>query len=433
MLGGVAPADGSSGKDGGGGGGGSPAPARPPPQAIRAALPTQTQLLRPLLLVAVLATCFLAVVALLGGSAYTVLPRLSSSSVPAADAAALHAPQSSSSSSPSLPHHQWLVQRQHIWEARPLERWTRAPATAWHDMTDEELLWAASWRPTRAGGRYPYRRVPKVAFLFLTVGPLPLAPLWERFFAGAGAELYSVYVHAMPGHHRPDDFPPPSPFHRRQVPSQVVEWGEASMVDAERRLLANALLDPANERFVLVSESCVPLRAFPVVYDYLTRSRQSFVSSFDDAGRYPGGGLAPEVPLERWRKGSQWFEMARDHALVVVADERYYPKFREHCAPTCYADEHYVQTVLPMEAPPGSVANRSVTWTDWRWGGAHPATFWEEHVDEAFLRRLTAREGQGNCTYNGRTLEVCFLFARKFAPNTLRRLLDLAPEVLGYG
>jgi hypothetical protein len=46
----------------------------------------------------------------------------------------------------------------------------------------------------------------------------------------------------MPGHHRPDDFPPLSPFHRRQVPSQVVEWGEASMVDAERRLLANALL-----------------------------------------------------------------------------------------------------------------------------------------------------------------------------------------------
>ncbi|RCV19678.1 hypothetical protein SETIT_3G404300v2 [Setaria italica] len=407
MLGGVAD---DNGKDGGS----NPAPTRPPPG--RAALPTQ--LLRPLLLVALLATCFLAVVVLLGGSAYSVLPRLS---VPADSA--LHAPPSSS-----------LPQRVRLRQA-PLERWTRAPSTAWHDMTDEELLWAASWRPTKTG-RYPYRRVPKVAFLFLTRGPLPLAPLWERFFAGAGRELYSVYVHAMPGYHRPDDFPPSSPFHRRQVPSQVVEWGEVSMVDAERRLLANALLDPANERFVLVSESCIPLFGFPVVYDYLTRSRQSFVSSYDDTGpggrgRYPGG-LAPEVSLEQWRKGSQWFEMDRALAVVVVADERYYPKFREHCIPTCYTDEHYVQTVLSIEAQ-GRVANRSVTWTDWSWGGAHPATFWEAHVDEAFLKRLTTKAGQGNCTYNGRTSELCFLFARKFAPNALQPLLTLAPKMLGYG
>ena len=36
---------------------------------------------------------------------------------------------------------------------------------------------------------------------------------------------------------------------------QVV-WGRISMVDAERRLLANALRDPANQQFVLLSERC---------------------------------------------------------------------------------------------------------------------------------------------------------------------------------
>jgi hypothetical protein len=55
--------------------------------------------------------------------------------------------------------------------------------------------------------------------MFLTRGPLPLAPLWEKFFAGADRALYSVYVHATPGY-RPD-FPPASAFYRRQVPSQV--------------------------------------------------------------------------------------------------------------------------------------------------------------------------------------------------------------------
>ncbi|CAL4904758.1 unnamed protein product [Urochloa decumbens] len=414
MAGGVAAAD-INGKDGGS----NPTPTRAPP--------LKPKLLRPLLLLAVLATGFLAVVVLLlGGSAYSVLPRL-----PVPNAAAL-------SSAPPSSSRQRAVQQPcdgGIGKPPSLERWTRAPASAWHNMTDEELLWAASWRP--AIGKYPYRRVPKVAFMFLTRGPLPLAPLWERFFAGAGAggrELYSVYVHATPGYRH--DFPPASPFHRRQVPSQVARWGDTSMADAERRLLANALLDPGNERFVLLSESCIPLYSFPVVHHYLTRSRHSFVGAFDDPGPHGRGryraGLAPEVRRNQWRKGAQWFELGRDLAVDFVADERYYPKFKEHCRAPCYMDEHYLPTVLSVEAP-DRIANRSVTWVDWSRGGAHPATFGERDIDEAFLRRITTPgKVQGQCTYNGQPADVCFLFARKFAPNTLKPLLTLAPKMLGY-
>ncbi|KAG0521950.1 hypothetical protein BDA96_08G206000 [Sorghum bicolor] len=392
----------SNGKDGGGGAN--------PTSTARPAAALPLKLLRPLLLLAVLGTGFLAVVVLfLGGPTYSaMLPRLS-----LAPDAVLPAPASAGKA--------------------PLDRWKRAPASAWHNMTDEELLWAASWRPSVR--RYPYRRTPKVAFMFLTRGPLPLAPLWDRFFAGAGdAALFSVYVHATPGYRH--DFPPASAFHRRFVPSQVAEWGKASMLDAERRLLANALLDPANELFVLLSESCIPLYGFPAVYSYLTRSRASFVGAFDDPGpagrgRYRAG-LAPEVRREQFRKGAQWFELDRELAVDVVADERYYPKFREHCRPPCYVDEHYLPTALSIEAP-ARIANRSVTWVDWSRGGAHPATFAGKDVDEAFLKRLTAAPAKQNCTYNGQPSEVCFLFARKFAPSTLRPLLRLAPKLLGYG
>lgn len=33
-----------------------------------------------------------------------------------------------------------------------------------------------------------------------------------------------------------------------------VAWGQISMVDAERRLLAHALIDPDNQHFVLLSD-----------------------------------------------------------------------------------------------------------------------------------------------------------------------------------
>ncbi|CAN6357257.1 unnamed protein product [Urochloa humidicola] len=420
----AAAADGMNGIGKNGGSNPLPVPTRPPPP------PLPMKLLQPLLLLAVLATGFLAVVAvLLGSSAYTVLPRL-------------FIPDAALSSAPSSSSRHRVAQQACAEDAAAgngkaaLERWTRPPASAsaWHNMTEDELLWAASWHP-RLARRYPYRRVPKVAFLFLTVGPLPLAPLWERFFSGAGSsDLYSIYVHSMPGYHL--NFTAASPFHRRQVPSQPVQWGEATMFDAERRLLANALLDPANERFVLVSESCIPLFNFSVVHAYLIGSDHSFVNAFDDPGpggrgRYPGA-LAPEVTPEQWRKGSQWFELARDLAADIVADERYYPKFREHCRPGCYVDEHYLPTVLSTMAPE-RIANRSVTWTDWSRGGPHPNTFWEGDIDEAFLTRLTTEVDQKTCTYNGRTSQVCFLFARKFAPNTLQPLLKLAPKFLGYG
>ncbi|WVZ60439.1 hypothetical protein U9M48_010459 [Paspalum notatum var. saurae] len=313
-------------------------------------------------------------------------------------------------------------------ELEGLERWTRPPARVEHAMTDEELLWRASFAPRVRGG-YPFRRVPKVAFMFLTRGPLPLAPLWERFFRGHEGR-YSIYVHALPSYQA--NFTSESVFYHRQIPSKVAEWGQMTMCDAERRLLANALLDISNEWFVLVSESCIPIFDFNTTYKYFRNSNKSFLMAFDDPGPYGRGrynwNMTPEVELDQWRKGSQWFEVDRELAIEIVRDTVYYPKFKEFCRPHCYVDEHYFPTMLTIEAP-HSLANRSVTWVDWSRGGAHPATFGRGDITEEFLRRV--REGR-TCLYNNQNSTMCFLFARKFAPSTLEPLLKLAPTVLAY-
>ncbi|KAL6957113.1 hypothetical protein U1Q18_045321 [Sarracenia purpurea var. burkii] len=210
------------------------------------------------------------------------------------------------------------------------------------------------------------------------------------------------------------------------------EWGKMSMCDAERRLLANALLDISNEWFVLVSESCIPLYNFSVIYHYIMKSKHSFVGAFDDPGPYGRGrynfNMAPEVNITQWRKGSQWFELNRKLAIYIVEDTIFYPKFYEFCKPACYVDEHYFPTMLTIQA--GSLlANRSITWVDWSRGGPHPATFGKSDVTEPFLKRLL--EGQ-SCLYNNQPSSVCFLFARKFAPNALEPLLLVAPKYFGY-
>ncbi|KAJ7966463.1 Core-2/I-branching beta-1,6-N-acetylglucosaminyltransferase family protein [Quillaja saponaria] len=312
-------------------------------------------------------------------------------------------------------------------EPGSLNKSIRPPSNLIHTMTDKELLWAASFVPRIK--KYPFQRVPKIALMFLTKGPLPLAPLWERFLKGHEG-LYSIYVHSLPSFQA--TFPPSSVFYKRQIPSQVSEWGRMSMCDAERRLIANALLDISNEWFVLLSESCIPLYNFSIIYNYVMRSKQSFMGAFDDPGPYGRGRynekMAPEVNITQWRKGSQWFEVNRKLAIQLVEDTTFYPKFEQFCRPACYVDEHYFPTMLTIQAG-NLLANRSITWVDWSRGGAHPATFGRADITEEFFKRVL--EGH-RCLYNNKTSSICFLFARKFAPSALEPLLHLAPKVLGF-
>ncbi|KAJ8476128.1 hypothetical protein OPV22_019855 [Ensete ventricosum] len=303
------------------------------------------------------------------------------------------------------------------------------PGNFMHDMEDEELLWRASMVPRSR--KLPFKHAKKVAFLFLTRGNLPLAPLWEEFFKGNEGS-YSIYVHTDPSFDW-SSVPKSSVFYGRRIPSQVVRWGTISMLDAERRLLANALLDFSNRRFVLLSESCIPLFNFPTVYSYLINSTEVFVEVYDDPG--PNGRaryksiLKPAIELRQWRKGSQWFAMDRGLAMEIISDEKYYPLFQRYCRPSCLADEHYLPTLMNVRSFRGT-ANRSLTWADWSKGGPHPARIGRNEITVELLQRM--RNGSA-CSYNGRPTRICFLFGRKFLPNSLSRLVRLAPKLMDFG
>jgi hypothetical protein len=209
-----------------------------------------------------------------------------------------------------------------------------------------------------------------------------------------------------------------------------------SLLDAEKRLLANALLDFSNERFVLLSESCIPVHNFTTVYEYLVGSEQSFVEVYyrdtkQCSSRYSRR-MAPDITLRQWRKGSQWFELARGVATSILTDTRYYPLFRRHCQPSwrsCYPDEHYVQTYVAMRHGDRN-SNRTVTHVDWSTGGAHPVAYGARDATPELVRSI--RTSQEPCTRNSRPTNTCYLFARKFAPDALAPLLNMSAAVMHY-
>nr|KJB82748.1 hypothetical protein B456_013G212000 [Gossypium raimondii] len=284
-----------------------------------------------------------------------------------------------------------------------------APKIPTRELTDDETISQVVIKeilktpPVESNNR-------KIAFLFLTPGQLPFEPLWAKFFQGHEGR-FSVYVHAS----KEKPVHTSHYFMGRDIHSESVSWGKISMVDAERRLLAKALLDSDNQQFVLLSESCIPLQNFDYVYNYLMLTNVSFIDSFVDLGPHGSGRysehMMPEVEKDDFRKGSQPNMEGRN----------------------CYADEHYLPTFFNMIDPVG-IAKRSVTYVDWSERKWHPKSFKAEDITLKFLKNLTTiddivhftsdekRMLTGPCLWNG-IKRPCYLFARKFYPQTLERLM----------
>lgn len=281
---------------------------------------------------------------------------------------------------------------------------------------------------------------PKIAFMFLTPGSLPFEKLWDKFLHGHEGK-FSVYVHAS----REKAVHVSPYFLGRDIHSEKVVWGKISMVEAEKRLLANALIDPDNQQFVLLSDSCIPVHNFDYVYNYLIFTNVSFLDCFIDPGPHGTGRysehMLPEVEERDFRKGSQWFSMKRQHAIIVMADGLYYRKFKLYCRPgmegrNCYADEHYLPTLFHM-IDPGGIANWSVTHVDWSEGKWHPRSYRTQDVTYDLLKNIAFIDENLHvtsddkktvmlkpCMWNGMR-RPCYLFARKFYPETLDTLLNL--------
>lgn len=98
--------------------------------------------------------------------------------------------------------------------------------------------------------------------------------------------------------------------------------------------------------------------------------------------------------------------------ITIIRDSASY----RACRPPCYVDEHLL-------------AKRTLPWTDWSRGGAHPTTFEKFDITEMFLKMLLQSH---SCFYSDQPSQVCSLFARKSDPSALEPLLKLAPKVLGF-
>eukprot|EP00271_Cylindrocystis_brebissonii_P020384 TRINITY_DN6724_c0_g1_i1.p1 TRINITY_DN6724_c0_g1~~TRINITY_DN6724_c0_g1_i1.p1 ORF type:complete len:569 (-),score=65.58 TRINITY_DN6724_c0_g1_i1:994-2700(-) len=311
------------------------------------------------------------------------------------------------------------------------------------DYDDVDRGFFSQARKVEAGKRQEGAESPakggKVAFLFLAKGPMPFDELWEKFFEGRPRALYSIYISSPPGFEYNSHTTNATVFYGRNVRPALAgpEGAPGFALRAERRLLAMALTDKANEVFVLLSDSCIPLWNFDYVYEYLISANHSFIASVGTDLRWTSA-FEPEIPLEKWRKGSQWFALLRDHALLVINDSVLFPAFLRGGSFE-FMEEHYVQTLISLRDP-SRVERRPVTYVEWRADDSfQPHAFKSSEVNETLIngiRSLTRTEpvrfpllpgwkNSADCRLSGKPSH-CFLFARPFDADTAKILQNMS-------
>jgi hypothetical protein len=190
-------------------------------------------------------------------------------------------------------------------------------------------------------------------------------------------------------------------------------WGSADLVQATRFLLWEAFRDPLNHRFILMSESDLPLFHPLVLYRQIMGEEKSRVNAWErpwwevDSWRFSWRMAMPPFNIYQslWRKSSQWFSLIRSHAELALKDYEVFRAFQEHCRSgwdedlkkwrDCYSDEHYVPTLLALHGKENETFKEtgSVTYADWSKGGPHPREYFKEDVSvDLFGGKLGADE-----------------------------------------
>lgn len=200
----------------------------------------------------------------------------------------------------------------------------------------------------------------KIALLFLTISDINHPEIWEDWISKRPGSV-EVFCHAK---------------YRNQIRTVMIrrnlirksfatEWGHISLVHATRALLKEALRDQEITHFILLSESCVPIKPLSELIKFLNFIRFS-VFPYSDIDTGPIGKVQqalskPIVPKSAWTFHPQWWIFNR--LIAFCSSETDYTSLFD----SMISDEVYFGTVTRLEnLPLGDLVLRQLShWSLW--------------------------------------------------------------------
>lgn len=193
----------------------------------------------------------------------------------------------------------------------------------------------------------------KIAFLFLTLDNINWPIFWDKFFL-KNKNKYTIYVHPK----NPDKIT--IPWMKKNIIKNLVhtEWG--IIVNAYINLMEEAYKDPLNQKFITISESCIPYKSFDELYNFLKKDdiKTSYIKSlpikkYDWEDRIK---IHKNYQKFHWRKHLARFCLSRYHVKILLEKKEQLKFFYKMKV----GDEFFL-SVLPNKY----IKNFAITYDNW--------------------------------------------------------------------
>ena len=154
----------------------------------------------------------------------------------------------------------------------------------------------------------------KLAFLMLIYDEIESEILWNNYFRNIDTSKYTFFIHYK--YDKPLSF-----FESSKIDNPVsTDYADLSLVKAQNLLLREALKDQENQKFIFLSNSCIPLKPFNHAYRYLLNNDFCFFNAAKSEHifeRNRGERLAEVFGRSNVKKASQWSVLTRPIATIL--------------------------------------------------------------------------------------------------------------------
>lgn len=193
----------------------------------------------------------------------------------------------------------------------------------------------------------------KIAFLFLTIGDINHPIFWDNYFKENFNKI-NIYCHPK----NPDDVK--TPWLKKGIIKNLTDTKWGFITKAYYNLMAEALQDKDNVKFITISESCIPLLPFDKFYNFVIKDPKKSFIKFTKLKKYD---LEERIKTQKgyekykFRKHLARFCLSRHHVKVLLNNSADYQFFNKMHV----GDEFFLSLLHPFN----NVDDFAVTYDNW--------------------------------------------------------------------
>ena len=225
----------------------------------------------------------------------------------------------------------------------------------------------------------------KIAFLFILLDNPNFPSVWDAYFKGHEEQI-STYIHPK--------YPKQNTWKRECVIPELHETGWGYIVSAYVALLSKALEDPKNEKFIFVSESCLPVKSFDDMFSRIMANKdESFVKQMSVKRYDLENRITPQIK-DTIKSG----QIIKHYARMCLSRQHVKQLLYKYNAPKVnlfktmhVGDEFFLSAITPMK----NLTSFAVTFDDWVFVEAQKTEI-KSHIRSLYEQQET--DTQMDCT-----------------------------------